>query len=201
MNMQTNTLDLTPSDPKAIIAEFVSAIEQGRQCWINAGKLLADAVDRFPNFMRTLQEACPNFPPRFLNRMLDLGRGALHEDLLLGVSKGENALAKLSYSWQEKYVREPVELILKTDAGEWDTLLVPVKDLTPEQCSQVFDGSGIRTAGQQRVYLENLWARKVAPPCKSSLPYRIVGKKLVIVQSGFTLDLKDLSKIMAEMAG
>jgi hypothetical protein len=196
--MSTQPITTPAADPKAIILDFAELLAEGSKCWVNAGKILADAVDRFPNFLQLLQEARPEFPPRFLHRMLELGRGALHEDLLLAVTKGENALARLPFSWQEQYVRKPVELIIKTEAG-FDTLLVPVKDLTPEQVTQVFDGSGIRTPAQQRVYLENRWAKKVAPPQKTNLPYRIVGRKLVVME-GVTLDLRELSKIMAEMA-
>lgn len=194
MNKLTTT---GPDDSQRYIQEFLKLFEQGRQCWIKAGRTLAEAVDKVPGFLKLMEEHCPQFPPRFLNRMLDLGRGALHEELLLAGSKGELALAKLPYSWQEKYVKQPVELLLKKD-DKWDTLLVAVADLTPDQCHQVFDGSGVRTTAQQRVYLESQWARKTAPPKQANLPYRIVGGKL-IVMAPVTLNRKELANLLAEM--
>lgn len=196
MNMNSNAGELTPN-PEHYIHLFLELYQKGKECWINAGKTLAEAVDKVPGFMKLMEEHCPQFPPRFLNRMLDLGRGALHEELLLASSKGENALAKLPYSWQEKYVKQPVELLLKKD-DKWDTLLVPVADLTPDQVHQVFDGSGVRTIAQQRVYLENQWARKTAPPKQANLPYRIVQGKLVVMQP-VTLNRKELAKLLSEM--
>lgn len=184
-------------DPKQFITEFVGLFEQGKQCWIKAGKTLAEAVDKVPGFMAMMEERCPEFPPRFLKRMLDLGRGALHEELLLANSRGEEALARLPYSWQEKFVKQPVELLIKK-SDAWDTLLVPVSDLTSEQCHQVFDGAGVRTTSQQRVYLENQWARKTAPPKQTNLPYRIVSGKLVVMVP-VTFNRKELAKLLAEM--
>ena len=194
----TKTLTTTgQNDPKHYIQEFTGLFEQGRQCWLKAGKTLAEAVDKIPGFMALLEENCPQFPPRFLKRMVDLGRGALHEELMITASRGEECLARLPYSWQEKFVKQPVELLVKS-SDQWDTLLVPVPDLTPEQCRQVFDGACVRTTAQQRVYLENQWARKTAPPQQVNLPYRIVAGKLVVMVP-VTFNRKELARLLSEM--
>lgn len=184
-------------NPENYIQEFQNLFEEGKRCWIKAGKTLAEAVDKVPGFMKMMEEKCPQFTTRFLNKMLDVGRGALHEELLLANSRGEQALARLPYSWQEKYVNQPVELLLKKEE-EWDTLLVPVADLTPDQVHQVFDGAGVRTLAQQRVYLESLWARKTAPPKQANFPYRIVRGKLEVM-SPVTFNRKELAKLLSEM--
>jgi hypothetical protein len=195
----SKTMAVTSEDnnPQRYIREFVEMFEQGKQCWVKAGKTLAEAVDKIPGFLEMMEEHCPQFPPRFIKRMLDLGRGALHEELLLANTKGEQALARLSYSWQEKYVKQPVEVLLKKEK-DWDNMLIPVADLTPDQVHQVFDGAGIRTLAQQRVYLENAWARKTAPPNQTNLPYRIVGGKLVVM-APVTLNRKELAKLLSDM--
>lgn len=182
---------------KNYIAEFLALIEQGKQCWIDAGKKLCEAVENVPGFTKLLLDECPQLTNRFIHKMIDLGHGSLHPELLIGESIGERSLAKLPYSWQEKHFEKPVELLIK-NADKWDTLLVQVRDLTPDQCKQVFDGTGIRTEAQQRVYLENSWAKRIAPPSKSNLPYRIVGKKLVVM-TPTQFDRKELATLLAEM--
>lgn len=179
------------------IKQFASLIEQGKQSFIEAGKQLAKAVEEVPGFVKLLLEACPQFTERFIRKMIDLGHGSLHPELLIGESSGERALAKLSYSWQDRYVTTPVPLLLKKDAG-FDELLVPVRDLTPEQCRQVFADDAVRTPAQQRVYLENSWAKTQAPPTKTNLPYRILGKKLVVMVPA-TFTRKELAQFLAEM--
>lgn len=183
---------------KNYIAEFCQLIEQGKQCWIEAGKKLAEAAEKIPNFINLMLEACPHFTERFLRKMIDLGHGALHPDLLIGESTGERRLARLPYSWQEKHAMKPVELLVKRDK-EWDTLLVPVRDLTPEQCNQVFDDSAVRTTAQQRSYLESVWAKRVVPPKQTNSPYRIIGGQLVVM-SPAKFSRKELAKILAEMS-
>lgn len=86
MNMNSNAGEPTPN-PEHYIHLFLELYQKGKECWINAGKTLAEAVDKVPGFMKLMEEHCPQFPPSFLNRMLDLGRGALHEELLLASSR------------------------------------------------------------------------------------------------------------------
>lgn len=183
---------------KTYIQEFCDLIEQGKQCWIDAGKKLAEAAEKVPNFINITLEACPHFTERFLRKMIDLGHGALHPDLLIGESSGERRLSALPYSWQEKHATRPVELLVKKDK-ELDTLLVNVRDLTPEQCNQVFDHSAVRTIAQQRAYLESVWAKRAIPPRQTNSPYRIVGGQL-IVMSPAKFSRKELAKILAEMS-
>lgn len=185
------------NDPNEYINRFSELITQGKQAWINAGKVLADAVDKVPGFTKKLMERHPEFTERFIRKMIDLGRGALHLDLLIGESVGERRLAKLSYSWQEKYTQSPVSLLIKTEKG-WDELFVDVRNLTPEQCNQVFTDDGVRSKEQQRAYLESAWAKRIAPPTKSNLPYRIVGNKLVVM-TPTQFDRKELAQFLAEM--
>jgi hypothetical protein len=185
------------SNPSEYIKQFTALIEQGKQCWIDAGKILCEAVEKVPNFVKILIEHCPQLTERFIRKMIDLGHGSLHPELLIGESIGERNLAKLTYSWQEKYVESPVELLIK-NSDKWDTLLVPVRDLTPEQCKQVFDGEGIRTEAQQRIYLENSWAKKTSPPSKGNLPYRVTGKELIVMEPT-RFSRRDLAKLLAEM--
>lgn len=184
--------------PSEYIGDFCRLIEQGKQCWIDAGKLLAKAVEEIPGFTKKLIEARPELTESFIRKMIDLGHGSLHPELLIASSSGERRLARLSYSWQEKYVASPVELLIKK-GDEFDTLLVPVRDLTPEQCNQVFDDSGVRTAAQQRVHIENYQAKKSEPKKMSVGPYRVVNDKIVMMEL-VTLTRKDLLRMLTEIS-
>jgi hypothetical protein len=108
-----------------------------------------------------------------------MGRKNLHPQLLLTNSPAFSKLQKLPYSLQERYVQEPIPLIVHTEHGT-DVLLVEAKNMTKEQADQVFAGNRLRTEGEQKAWLMQQMSNKAKPAVRDSKPWRLSGNALVV---------------------
>lgn len=176
---------------------FIEFVMQGIECWTKAGEIAAMASESDPNWIDDVCDKCPDITPECVKRFIDIGRKKLHPRLAISEAPGVRRLRRLPYAVQEKFSNEPLELLVSSGSG-WETLRVDVRNLTPDQAAQVLDEDGPRSIAAQRAYIEDRAAKRVAPPIRASLPYRIVGKKLVVM-TGCTLERKDLTKILGEM--
>jgi hypothetical protein len=170
-------------------------IQQGMSAWVEAGKIIAELVDSDPLVLEEMSRK-KDIPLGVLERFEQIGRKQLHPQLLCYDAPGFRKMTKLPYLVQERYLSEPVSLLIKTETG-WESLRVDVKNLTQDQADQVFTRYGVRDAAAQRAFIEDRAAKRVAPPANGDLPYRIVGNKIVIM-SACTLSTKELANILAE---
>jgi hypothetical protein len=193
--IDTNTM--APYQQSNPVELFIHHVMQGMQCWLDAGMVAAKAIELNPAFIDEVCDKCPDITPEVVKRFQMIGLKKLHPQLAISESAGVRRLRKMPYALQVKHVKEPVELLIKTESGH-EVLKVDVRNLTPDQAAQVFDEEGIRTAAAQRAYIEDKAAKKVAPPAQANLPYRVVGKKLVIVHP-CSLDRKEIANLLAEM--
>jgi len=174
-------------------AQIIDLINRGIQCWTDAGKLLAKNMDEDPEFIEKICDFCKDISPEALYRLEQVGRGQLHPTLLLNDTPGVRRLRRLPYSLQKKHATEPLTVIIS--GGE--TLEIDVRNLTPGQAAQVFTRDSIRTPAEQRAFIED---RAVMCQAVSTggLPYRIVGKTLVVL-TGCKFTTSDLAGIIARI--
>lgn len=174
--------------------QFVDLVMQGIECWQQAGALVVRAIDSNPNFIDEVCDKCPDITPELVHRFEQIGRKQLCAKLLISDAPGVRRLRRLPYSLQEKHSVEPVSLILSN--GE--SLRVDVRNLTPDQAAQVFAEDRIRSDAEQRSWIEDKRSKSSAPSNKSNAPYRVVGKKLVVM-TACTLERKELARLLAEL--
>jgi hypothetical protein len=144
------TMTLTTRNEK--IEAFIQLFREGVEAWVKAGEILVTLVEEDPKAYDELIKACPTLNAGVLTRFEQMGRKQLHPQLLLGSSAGFAKLKRLPYSMQQRYLEEPIPLVIETAHGT-DKLLVKARDMSPEQANQVFSGSRIRSEGEQKAYL------------------------------------------------
>lgn len=169
---------LTPTAQKQKIASFIELFRQGVEAWIKAGEILVELVDDDPHVYDYIIQQCPTLNAGILGRFEQMGRKSLHPQLLLSASPGFAKLQKLPYSMQERFIEEPIPLIIETEDGT-DVLLVKAKDLTKEQASQVFAQNRLRTEGEQKAWLIQQRANS-ARTVGSTKPWRLSGDSLIV---------------------
>lgn len=189
----TNAIKSTKSDAE----KFVQLIQRGIDSWVEAGKFVASKIDEDPDFLNAICDQFPHISPEMVMRFDALGRKQIHPQLLLCDGPGPRRLRKLPYTLQEKFSAQPIDLLINTEKG-WETLKVDVRNLTPDQAAQVFAPDGIRTEAAQRAFVEDRASKRVAPPTRANLPYRISGKKLVVIEP-CTFDRKEIAQLLADM--
>jgi hypothetical protein len=136
----------TLTNQQAQIDAFITHFRRGVEEWITAGEILVQMVEQDPYVYDYIIQQCPQINAGILGRFEQMGRKTLHPQLLLTASPGFAKLQKLPFSLQERYIEEPVPVIVHTADGT-DVLLVKAKDMTKEQAAQVFAPGRIRTEG------------------------------------------------------
>lgn len=158
---------------------IVDLIQKGIEAWHEAGKLIAARMDENPEFIELMAAEYPELSTEVLYRFEQIGRNQIVPSLLLNDSPGVRRLRKLPYQLQVKHSNEPITLTVRGGS----TLLVDVRNLTSEQAAQVFAKDRIRTAAEQRAYIEDRMALEPASVERANLPYRIVGHELVVMKA------------------
>src|SRR5512133_1827607 len=101
---------LTKAQTKA--EQFIDLVMKGVECWMQAGELVAAAIDENANFVDEVCDKCPDISPEMVYRVEAIGRKKLHPRLLLNDTPGTRRLRNLPYSLQEKHATEPVRVLL-----------------------------------------------------------------------------------------
>lgn len=179
------------SKPAAVL--FIELVRQGIESWIKAGEIAARELDADSEWADKVCADCKWITPERVKRFADFGRKKIHPLLFVSGAAGAIRLLKLPYSLQEKYTKEPMEVL--TANGE--VLLVDVMNLNRNQAEQVFGFDRVRSPAEQRAWLESEAQSAPKKKVHADLPYRVVGKKVVCIE-GCTLDHKDLLRLAAE---
>jgi hypothetical protein len=119
--------------------------------------------------------------------------------LLLTSSPGFARLQKLPYSLQERFIEEPIALIVHTEQGT-DVLLVKAKDLTKEQAAQVFAPNRLRTEGEQKAWMiqQQSNAARSTPSPNTTAAWRIKGGRVEFT-AGASLSAGELATIITQL--
>ena len=188
---------MSPDESNRKIIEFVELYKQGVAAWIQAGKLLVELTEADPHTYDYIIQQCPQLNAGVLGRFEQMGRSTLHPHLLLTASPGFAKLQKLPMSMQERYLEEPVPLIVHVDGG-MDVLLVQAKNMTKEQANQAFATTRIRTEGEQRAWLMQQRSEAARPVNTPAMAWKIKNGR-VEFQAGATLSAGELATIITQL--
>jgi len=81
-----------------------------------------------------------------------MGRRQIYPALLMDTSPGAKRLLELPYECQEKFSKEPVEVVIDASNGEIKTEKKYVKELSAYESNMVFDREGVRPKEAQAEY-------------------------------------------------
>ena len=197
MNNTIEKPTMTITQINTQIDRFVDLYVKGSEAFVQAGEILVELVDNDPHTYDYILRKFPTLNPTILNKLEQMGRKTLHPQLLFNNSAGYSKLQKLPYSLQERYIDEPIPLVVHTENGT-DVLLVKAREMTKEQANQAFGSGRIRTEGEQKALLiqqESNAAKNVTPPIIT--PWKIKGAKVEI--NGVLFTRKELAGILAQM--
>jgi hypothetical protein len=175
--------------------KIYTLILKGIECWIEAGKIVAEQIDKDEDFVEKLNRAHPEISTEMIYAFEMVGRKQLSPRLLVCDGPGPKRLRKLPLQLQERYLDNPVPMLIKTEKG-WETLKADVRTLTLSQAAQVFGECGVRSEAAQRAWIESKSALRA--PIEVNEPYRVVGRSLVIVEP-CKLTAKQVAQILAQM--
>jgi len=146
---------------KRDIEQFTQLVKDGMNAWIQAGLLYVKMLDKNPDVADIIIEKAPFISRSILRRFEEIGRKQLHPRLLVMDGAGPRKLRSMPYSEQEKYVQQPIEMLVVKGTGKTDKMLVDVQKLSNECAKQVFAPDHVRDLAEQRAYIEAVKAVKV----------------------------------------
>jgi len=178
---------MTELVPKTIspnaVEQIRTLIERGVEAWKEAGRIVAELIDRHGQGARDELE-CAGLSTSVIHAFEMIGRGGLYAPILLD-SRVSRVLSSAPYPEQYDAWENGVEVL--EEAGEhFDVRRIPARELTPAQWRLVMGTGGIRTPTQQRSYLADQRDRKLR---REALPamkeeagpaFRIIRGQLVI---------------------
>jgi hypothetical protein len=133
---------------------FTDAFNKGTGLFLQAARIVAEAVAKNPKFPDVVDELTDGRCPAVLvRRFARLGRGEIYHGFMhYWENPGVRKLIHLPFSVQELCAKERIKLLV--DKG--DTLLVDPTKMTKAQEDQVFTKEGdIRTLEEQRIWIED----------------------------------------------
>lgn len=184
-------------EPKNLADRFIAAVFGAISSLQEAGDIAAQAIESNPNFIDEVCDKCQDITPAFIRKMQLIGLKKLHPRLAISEAPGVRRLARLPFHIQSQYATNPVPLLIRTPGG-WEILQADVRTLTPDQAKQVFSDENVRDEAEQRLWLEDQAAQRVAPKTNGDCPYRIVGRTVVVLQPT-KFDRSDLIAILGRL--
>lgn len=178
------------------LAALQQAISAGIEAWKTAGQLLVAIIEEDGLSLGDIAEKA-DLPIDVLAQLEKIGRNQLVPQLLLAEYPAARKLERLPMSEQERLMIEPVEVMVMK-SGKPDTLCVQVRHLTPSQVRQVFAANHIRSASEQRQWIESQTPTQSAP-VKAECPYILTRKGSVIFQQSCEMTAKELLRIAAQL--
>lgn len=191
MNTEITTVDQS-------IALLKSAIQDGINAWERAGREIVNLIDINRLSLEEIAEKadCDIITPNVLAQFERIGRGQVMPKLLVMDFPASRHLQRMPLSEQKRLIDGAVELLVIRDNGT-DALMVNTKDLTKDQCKQVFSKDGVRSLGGQRAFIED---RRKKIPCTTSTPSWQIKSGKVIFNSACELTRQELAVILAQLA-
>jgi len=184
----TNTLKTNKQE------ELKDLITTGIKCWKSAGLILVELLDTQDLCLDEIAEET-GLTTRLLSRFEQLGRDQLIPELLIADFHASKNLQRLPYSEQRRLIEGTVE-VLASDQG--DKLLILTKNLTSQQCKQVFTSTTVRDLGAQRAWVESQKQKRSETVTISDMPYHI-SKKEVFFDKGCKMNANQLISILAQI--
>jgi hypothetical protein len=189
-------MQLTKTQNK--IEQFAELINKGIESWLEAGKIVAEAIDEDPDFADKVCQKFPHITPEMVLRFEQIGRKKIHPHLLLHDGPGMRKLRCLTYDQQERLLKSGIPVLVHRGESDWDTLNIDPRNINSAQCRQAFNSDGtIRSQASQRAWIEE--QKLISEPIKvqCDTPWRIVSGKIVIVEP-CTFTTQELSSILSK---
>jgi hypothetical protein len=179
--------------------KFKEAWSQGMTSLVAACVVFVETIDAIPDGRKLFVEALPEIPHGMWNRFESVGRGHLHPKLFFETGASYGKLIQYPISEQKKAIERGVDVL----SADGTTLIIQIKNLTPEQTKQVFDYNHVRSIPEQKAWIESCKSEELSAARRAKRPkpithrYDAKSKELVVLQP-CTFSLREIVKMLRE---
>lgn len=180
-----------------LVQRIVEHLTMGLDFLRTAGQAMAAFLDRFPHQRSLLVHH--GLQPSTITTLERIGRKTLHPSLAFDTSIPATRLKSMSYDEQERYLNEPVELLVpQAGTSEMTSKLALMKSLSKDQLQQVLDGTKVRDLAEQNTYLLGLESQRRFKMFDDGKSWKIV-KNEVRVKRDSSLSKADILEILERL--
>ena len=176
------------------IQRFRTMFSAGIESIKEAAKIYVSAIDRCSGAKAAFREALPQISHVLWADLEKVGRGQIHEKLLLCSGRSAQMMRTLNLSEQTEILDNGVQLLLH----DGTIISVMHENLTQSQISQVFVSGHVRSVEAQRAWMESQREYKLPQPIIFKDRYKIEGN-LLVVSAPTSISCSDLKKIIAQL--
>jgi len=198
MTQATTTEAATTID----LTKVTDLILRGIECWIEAGEIIANALDAEPDHIDRICEVT-GLSSDIVRRFEQIGRREIYPQLLANTSDGFRKLSACPYREQKLYAENPVKLLVYKD-NDTATLIVRIDALTHDQVRQVFAKNHVRDLGEQRAWIESQRKKAIEKAITETSSLQeaafIIKGKRIIFRKGCELTASELAGLLARIS-
>ena len=176
------------------IRKFRELLHIGMSAMKEAAEIYVKVIDREPAAKQAFRELVPEVPSSAWKLMEKVGRGQMHERLLLMGGRIQTLLAALPLSEQTEAIENGLEVLLH----DGNAMRIMPEALTQSQLSQVFGSGEIRSQEAQRAWMESRRNYQLARLAQGDMRYRVEGCHLVIL-APVSIEMGKLRRVLAQM--
>lgn len=158
------------------IIKFRELFRLGVSAIKEAARIYVRAIDSNRLAKKEFARQMPEIPPAARGSLEQVGRGLLHERLLLLGGRVQEVMKGLPLSVQTDAIENGVDVLLH------DGTIARMKpeSMVGSQLSQVFGGGEVRTIDAQRAWMESRRSYQISKHLQDSRKYRVEGCCLVV---------------------
>lgn len=134
------------------IESFINMVREGISLWHRAGELLIKLVDDNPNIYSDIIQRNSGITFEMLLVFERIGRKQIYPPLLMDNSPGARRLLEMPYDVQERFSKEPVDVVVNGDMLAPSVEKRYVKELSASDAKIVFGTSRVRSVSEQVEY-------------------------------------------------
>ena len=166
-------------------------LNQGIQCWREAGELLCQHLDAGASINEVAEQS--KVPQSVLEQLERIGRKQILPCLLISDYPAARMMEKLPYSEQSRLQDESIPLLLDTN----EILNVAADEMTKRQAKQAFAPGHVRSISEQKAWLAE--QRSIAVPLVTIQTPYTVGRGKVTFHSACEMSRSVLLRILGEL--
>lgn len=139
-------------DMQVSVETFIVLVRSGIELWTRAGEMLVKLVDSNPNVYAEIIEKNQSITFEMLLAFERMGRRQIYPPLLMDTSPGAQRLLELPYDVQERFCKEPVEIVVGENGSVPVVEKRYIKELSKYEARLAFDERGARPIEEQREF-------------------------------------------------
>ena len=176
------------------IRKFRELFTLGISAVREAARIYVRAIDANSLAKREFARQMPEIPAAAWDTLEQVGRGLLHERLLLLGGRVQDAMKGRPLSAQTDAIENGVDGPLH----DGTVMRMKPENMVASQLTQVFGGGSVRSIAAQRAWMESRRSCQLARLARGDIRYRVEGCNLIVL-APVSINADELRRLLAQM--